>query len=118
MIKDFLKVSWVFPVFWVLVALGSCSVSHYSNYTVEVHPSGGQTSIACQEFRRDIRIGHQRPTFPKVDVRRLTADERTDLLLSHMERTKKYMDDEERFLKEDMIRHQIQCSGSRSVIQK
>lgn len=63
-------------------------------------------------------MGHNRPTLPKVDIRKLTQDERADLLLSYTEKLKAYLDNEERFLAEDIVRHRETCIKQDLVFQK
>lgn len=65
-----------------------------------------------------VRIGHHRPTLPKVDIRKLTQDERTDLLLSYTEKLKTYLDNEERYLAEDIVKHRETCTKPDLVFQK
>jgi len=79
--------------------------------------TGGEVTM-CTEFSRMVRIGHHRPTLPKVDIRKLTQDERTDLLLSYTEKLKTYLDNEERFLAEDIARHRETCTKLDLVFQK
>lgn len=63
-------------------------------------------------------MGHNRPTLPKVDIRKLTQDERADLLLSYTEKLKAYLDNEERFLAEDIVKHRETCIKQDLVFQK
>jgi len=63
----------------------------------------------CAPFKRTIHIGHVRPMFPKVNMDALSNDEVTDLLLSYAERLKTYLDNDERYLVEDLTRHQSTC---------
>lgn len=120
-LHNFFSGSRIFLMFWIAVSLGSCSLTHIVDnsaiiYTNTLSTSGETTQ--CSEFSRTVRIGHHRPTLPKVDIRKLTQDERADLLLSHMEKLKTYLDNEERFLAEDIVKHRETCTKPDLVFQK
>lgn len=108
-------------MFWIAIFLGSCSVTHIVDNSAIIYTNTLSTDgevTRCGEFSRTVHIGHNRPKLPRVDIRRLTQDERTDLLLSHMEKLKTYLDNEERFLAEDITRHRETCIKLDLVFQK
>ena len=108
-------------MFWIAISLGSCSLTHIVDNSAIIYTNtlstGGEVT-RCTEFSRTVRIGHHRPALPKVDIRNLTYDERTDLLLSYTEKLKTYLDNEERFLAEDIARHRETCIKQDQVFQK
>ena len=106
---------------WLGIALGSCSTTYYVNNSSNIFIAeliDAATEGHCQEFTRTLHIGHQRPVFPKVDVSKLSNDERTELLLSFTERLKAYLDNEERYLAADILRHRETCKNTVPVFQK
>ena len=113
-ISNFLSGSRIVLAFWLLVSLGSCSVAHYVDnsstiYMPALTATSDEDEDHCGEFKRTVRIDHHRPMFPKVDVTKLTLEERVSLLLAYTERLKKYLEAEEQYLNEDMLRHRSTC---------
>ncbi|MOA02449.1 hypothetical protein D3C78_1219010 [compost metagenome] len=73
----------------------------------------------CREFKRTTHLSHKRPQFPRVDISALTPEEINDVLLAHTEKLKEYLDNEEKFLLEDIARHKQKCEVEvGSVFQK
>jgi len=118
---NFFSGSRVFLMFWIAISLGSCSLTHIVDNSAIYYTNTLSTdseTVTCKEFTRMVRIGHHRPTLPKVDIRKLSQDERADLLLSYMEKLKTYLDNEERYLAEDIVKHRETCTKPDLVFQK
>ncbi|QTH80276.1 hypothetical protein PA10_00076 [Pseudomonas phage pPa_SNUABM_DT01] len=117
MIARFFDGSKVFYLFWIVVSLGSCTYIQTNDnrvFTLSLQPD--QTESGCGEFKRSIHLDHKRPIFPKVDIASLSPDEINDLLMSHTEKLIRYLDNEERFLLEDIIRHNQKCAPDEPVV--
>lgn len=109
--KDMTAAAKVWATVMVLVSLGSCAIIQYTdnrsfNYSLEIE-SGKQR---CSTFTRVVRIGHTEPVLPRVDPANLSdPEEIADLALTHAEKLKVYIDNERRYLAEDMARHLETC---------
>lgn len=108
------------PILWTAVSLGSCTFvqaidNRSNNYLSMEIP---QEISGCGEFSRQPRIGHHRPDFPKVDISRLRPDEVADVLLTYTEKLKRYVDNEEIFLNEDILHHNQKCPEKAAVFLK
>lgn len=119
----------VASIFWLAVSLGSCAYVETVNHTTATNITYTLTPLMaephsmphqhCPAFQRSPRLGHVRPVPPKIDISKLDDAMRTEVLLSYAERLKQYIDDEERFLQEDMLHHSQNCKSSSSdVFQK
>lgn len=100
-----------FAVMWIGVALGSCTVvqnidSRSNNF---YSLSAEQTSDDCGEFKRQIRLGHNKPIFPRVDITQLAPDEVNDVLLTYAEKLKTYIHNEETYVNEDILQYNSKC---------
>lgn len=116
-------------IFWLAVSLGSCAYVETVNHTTATNITYTLSPVLaeaaplahqhCPAFQRAPRLGHVRPHAPKIDISRLDDAMRTEVLLSYAERLKQYIDDEERFLQEDILQHRQNCQSSSSdVFQK
>ncbi|MNP88972.1 hypothetical protein D3C85_13660 [compost metagenome] len=120
-ISKFYSSSRIVFVFWLLVSLGSCSITHYVNNSSFIYSPVFDIAAmtgTCTEFKRTVHLGHKHPVFPTVDVRRLTEEERIDLLLTYTERLRTYLRNDERYMAEDMARHKGTCLRTSQVFQK
>ena len=103
-------------MFWLAVSLGSCAYvgsvnNQYTSitYTATELPSLTLNDPHCSVFERSPRLGHVRPTPPKVDLQHTSSEQAASIILSYAEDLKKYLDDEERFIREDILRHNQKC---------
>lgn len=114
MIANLVKGSKIFHLCWIFVFLGSCTVIQTTDNRTMVFSfdlADDQAKVdTCGEFKRTVYLQHIRPSFPKVDISRLTPDEINDVLLAHTEKVKAYMDHEEQYLREDISRHNLKCA--------
>lgn len=113
MIADVVKGSKIFHLCWIFVFLGSCTVIQTTDnrtmlFSFEL--ADDEAKPACGEFKRTVYLQHTRPAFPKVDITKLTPDEINDVLLAHTEKVKQYIDHEEQYLREDIVRHNAKCA--------
>lgn len=101
-------------LFWLLVSLGSCSIVQYNIAHV---PFGLQEAVQqkdlCDQFNRPVRLGHQKPSVPKVDIRAVDPDELNDILLTFTEELVAYIAQEEAYLQQDILRHHERCKAPR-----
>ncbi len=125
MIPRFFRGTRVASMFWLVVSLGSCAyvgtVNQYTSVdlTVTELPSLTVKDAQCDVFERQPRLGHLRPTPPKVDLRLISPEQAASVILSYAEDLKRYLDDEERFIREDILRHNQKCQPDLSdVFQK
>lgn len=118
MISNFAKGSKVFYLFWVAIALGSCTYIQTNHYRTTNFSYGFEErkNPECSEFKRTIRLDHKRPPFPRVDIRQLTSEEVSEILLTHTEALTKYLNNEERFLLEDIARYNSRCGQNLSTV--
>lgn len=112
-IKEAFAASKVFHLLWIFAFLGSCTYIQTTDnrtliYGLEL--TEGAAPADCTSFKRMVRLNHTRPRLPKVDIGRLNQDEVTELLLEHTEKVKEYLDNEEKFLQEDIRRYNLKCS--------
>lgn len=118
-------------MFWLAVSLGSCAYvgsvnNQYTNtsvtYTIE------QSAIPvpdlphakhCHTFQRQLRLGHTRPKPPSIDLTALDNARAADVILSYTEKLKEYIDADEKYLREDIARHNQNCvPGEVNVFEK
>jgi len=122
MVNKFVKGSNVFVLFWIFVFLGSCSVIQVDNRTMLFSyalNTDVQSTPTCKEFKRLPHMGHKRPHFPKVDITKLSPEDINDILLAYSEKMAEYVDKEEKYLAEDIARHNQVCGpNTGSVFQK
>ncbi|MNI40873.1 hypothetical protein D3C76_36730 [compost metagenome] len=118
MITKFFEGSKVLTLFWVVVSLGSCTyiqtIDNRMFYTLAMDVA--DPAAGCREFKRTVHINHIRPEFPKVDISRLSPEEINDILLAHTEKLVVYLDAEEKFLLEDISRHNQKCVAESGVV--
>jgi hypothetical protein len=93
------------------VSLGSCSIIQYTDnrsfsYALSFPEEKPQRCIA---FKRTPHLGHSRPQFPTADPSKLSHEEFDEVIMTYMEKLKKYVDLEEKYLAEDMARHMETC---------
>lgn len=112
-IKEAFAASKVFHLLWIFAFLGSCTyIKTTDNRTLiyGLELTEGAAPADCTSFKRMVRLNHTRPRLPRVDIGRLNQDEVTELLLEHTEKVKEYLDNEEKFLQEDIRRYNLKCS--------
>lgn len=111
---SFLSGSRLFIVFWTAISLGSCMSMTTVNqqYVYTDYSDNG-----CGPFKRTVRLGHNKPHPPAIDPTRLSHAELEGIIFDYTEQLKNYLDKEERFLTEDIVRHNSACSRE-DVFQK
>lgn len=119
MLNKFVKGSNVFVLLWIFVFLGSCSVVQVDNRTMLFSyalNTDVKSTPTCTGFKRTTHIGHKRPGFPKVDISRLPPEDINDILLAYSEKVAEYMDKEEKYLAEDIARHNQICGPNTGAV--
>lgn len=95
----------------VIVSLGSCAIIQYTdNRSFRYELTFPEDKAPqCSAFKRTPHIGHSRPQFPTADPSKLTHEEFDEVIMTYMEKLKKYVDLEERYMAEDLARHMETC---------
>jgi hypothetical protein len=110
--RDMTAAAKVTAVVLVLVSLGSCAIVQYTDqrtftYSLEM----AMDKKRCALFVRTFHVGHTEPVPPRVDTSSLNDTEVVaELALTHAENLKTYIDNERRYLAEDMRRHADTCN--------
>lgn len=96
----------------VLIMLGSCTVIQYDNRRTIIqyplNPTADKTR--CDHFKRTVRLNHNEPIPPQLIADDIGPEEFADMALTYVELLKKYVDDEKRYLAEDIKRHEDTCN--------
>lgn len=112
-LRDLVATAKVLATVLVLVSLGSCGIVQFVdnrtfNYTFSLERESGKKH--CAVFERKAHIGHYEPLPPALDDSLLNNPEAlTELALAHAEKLKTYLDNERRYLAEDVRRHLETC---------
>ncbi len=113
-LKDLAATAKVLATVLVLVSLGSCGyVQFVDNRTYSYSFTLEQvvTKKHCGAFERKIHIGHNEPLPPALDDALLNnPDALTELALAHAEKLKTYIDNDRRYLADDIRRQLDSCN--------
>ncbi len=113
-ISHFLRGSRFFGLTWMAIALGSCSIIQY-NFQSNQFAMGTVFDAVndCHVFQRSVHLGHYKPKLPSHEILpNLPPEMINDLLMTHAEALQRYIENEERYLGEDIERHRQRCQRS------
>jgi hypothetical protein len=113
--KDLFSCAKILGLLLILISIGSCAIvvtdnRQFSTYAF-FEPSLKEETleVRCRPFVHQQRLNHNRPKPPKVDPSTLSEDEFDEILMSYAEAMTRYVDDEEKYLNEDIVRHRETC---------
>ena len=113
-LKDLVATAKVLATVLVLVSLGSCGIVQFvDNRTFNYSFSLEQvvSKKRCAVFERKAHIGHNEPLPPALDEALLSnPDALTELALAHAEKLKTYLDNDRRYLADDIRRQLESCN--------
>lgn len=94
----------------VFVSLGSCAVVQISDNRINMYSFELSTGKKhCSAFVRQAHVGHSKPVAPSINPDKLDPEELAEVALTHAEKLEKYIEDENRFMAEDVVRHISTC---------
>lgn len=95
---------------WIAVSLGSCAIiQNYDNRVMAFSISYPTAKKRCEMFVRTEHLGHHEPLAPDVNPDKMSEEAFTDVVLTHAEKLKEYVDNEKRYLAQDIARHMETC---------
>lgn len=109
----------IFVALWIAVFLGSCTYIQTYDARVTTFDYTLGNGDKCIPFSRTPHIGHIRPTLPNVNLESLSAEDIVDILITHAEKTKDYLDNEALYLQIDILNYNKKCDlDNGTVFQK
>lgn len=97
-------------IFWVMLPLGSCAIiQNYDNRVMSFAISYPAEKAHCEMFVRTKHLGHSEPAPPDINPATMSDEEFTDAVMTHAEKLKAYLDNDKRYLAEDIARHLETC---------
>lgn len=113
-LRDLVATAKVLATVLVLVSLGSCGIVQFVdnrtfNYAFSLEQATSKKH--CAVFERKVHIGHYEPLPPDLDEAVLNnPDALTELALAHAEKLKTYLDNDRRYLADDIRRQKESCN--------
>lgn len=116
-----LRGSRIFVIMWFAVFLGSCTYvqTYDARITSFAYTLTAAADEKCTAFSRSLHLGHHRPKLPNVNLKSLSDEDILDILITHAEKTKDYLDKDELYLQIDIMNYNKRCGlKDDSVFQK